>query len=838
MHQGEIKMNYRVVISFAVALFSIAALSLAEQVVVSLDPATTIAKPDSHFFVCIDLQGLEPDMFISSVEFTLTFDTCVVFWDSTITFDGTCLDSSGWDIKVHNESYRDLDVWMIGGQMLQCNGCVLRIGFLVNASCVQACGGESTLLEFSRFVINESEPGATTHDGSVIVNRGPYFTDPEDGTEFYVNEGPTEGCNTLCYTLEAVDPDGDSLSILWLANDSTLANGATLDTVGPGMWKFCWAPPKRVGNSLAGECYPDTFIVYSTCGAGGLGSSSCCLDTIIVTTCVDSLHLHAFWPDTTDYHACGQVKIPLYLETNYGLCFEDLHIYAFDITLRYDTEHLNAFEVGNVGLITQHLGALTYGINEDAGLISIAMGFNDELTGCRMPEAIVYVGFEVAGATEASSNLELSIDHVKANEGYPRVCWENGFLHVVNFSIEGDVLYSDNGTPISDAKVKIWAGDSIMTSPADDTVYTDTNGHYGIGPMLGCSDYCVKVQMDPLDMPDPTQVITSLDAAYILMHIGGTMAFSHNDSLAADITGNGTISGYDVALLLQEIVGFDTEYPIGEWIFEPAFRCYANVSASRTGEDYEGVIIGDVTQNWPNEGTPKSGIVYDPDVIIDDRIREKEEEEETYFTFPITFSKTDGIIAASFRVSYNPEVLTAIEAKTTEISASCSLACKIDPGEIRVAMAGSRPLSGSGAIVEIEFKTTSDEIDLEMDIWINEPTIIEFSFPIKVVFDTTPSGYALFPNHPNPFNPCTSIRFSLPDTRCKTQDTRQDVSLKIYNILGQEVRSLIDELREPGYYTVTWDGRDERGNDVSSGIYYYRLQAGNFVSTKKMILMK
>ncbi|MFQ6092079.1 MAG: FlgD immunoglobulin-like domain containing protein, partial [bacterium] len=64
------------------------------------------------------------------------------------------------------------------------------------------------------------------------------------------------------------------------------------------------------------------------------------------------------------------------------------------------------------------------------------------------------------------------------------------------------------------------------------------------------------------------------------------------------------------------------------------------------------------------------------------------------------------------------------------------------------------------------------------------------------------------------------------------------VILKIYNILGQEVRTLVDEVKEPGYYTVTWDGRNERGDEVPSGVYFYRMTAGDFTDTKRMVVMK
>ena len=120
---------------------------------------------------------------------------------------------------------------------------------------------------------------------------------------------------------------------------------------------------------------------------------------------------------------------------------------------------------------------------------------------------------------------------------------------------------------------------------------------------------------------------------------------------------------------------------------------------------------------------------------------------------------------------------------------------------------------------------------------------------------TIPKGFSLGQNYPNPFNPTTTIRFRIPDARSKKQDaghTTQDygqnssltsgflphVSLKIYNILGQEVRTLVDEVKNPGYYRVTWDGRDNVGDEVGSGIYLYRLEAGNFIRVKKLILLR
>ncbi|MFQ6091717.1 MAG: carboxypeptidase regulatory-like domain-containing protein [bacterium] len=99
--------------------------------------------------------------------------------------------------------------------------------------------------------------------------------------------------------------------------------------------------------------------------------------------------------------------------------------------------------------------------------------------------------------------------------------------------------------------------------------------------------------------------------------------------------------------------------------------------------------------------------------------------------------------------------------------------------------------------------------------------------------DLIPEGFALEQNYPNPFNPITSIQYSVVSDLFPPH-----VTLKIYNLLGQEVQRLVDEPQETGYYTVTWDGRDFSGQQVASGVYFCRLQAGEYASTIKMVLMK
>jgi len=93
-----------------------------------------------------------------------------------------------------------------------------------------------------------------------------------------------------------------------------------------------------------------------------------------------------------------------------------------------------------------------------------------------------------------------------------------------------------------------------------------------------------------------------------------------------------------------------------------------------------------------------------------------------------------------------------------------------------------------------------------------------------------PVDYSISNNYPNPFNPLTSINYSL--------SRKSRVTIEIYNVLGQKVITLIDANKLAGEYQVDWNGKDSKGRLVSTGIYFYKFQAGDFVDTKKMLLLK
>jgi hypothetical protein len=111
--------------------------------------------------------------------------------------------------------------------------------------------------------------------------------------------------------------------------------------------------------------------------------------------------------------------------------------------------------------------------------------------------------------------------------------------------------------------------------------------------------------------------------------------------------------------------------------------------------------------------------------------------------------------------------------------------------------------------------------------WVVQMSPVEWE---EVDYTQRPTDFALHQNYPNPFNPSTIIQYALPRTAL--------VKIEVYNVLGQRVRTLVDRIEEPGYKIINWNGKDDSGNQVCSGVYFCRICAGDFVKSKKMTLLK
>jgi len=130
-------------------------------------------------------------------------------------------------------------------------------------------------------------------------------------------------------------------------------------------------------------------------------------------------------------------------------------------------------------------------------------------------------------------------------------------------------------------------------------------------------------------------------------------------------------------------------------------------------------------------------------------------------------------------------------------------------------------------------KSAGDGDAMISRLWLREANYDPANPPARLENEVQiPEEYTLSQNFPNPFNPSTTIEFGVPG------EAFQDVTLKVFNVLGQTVRELVNGQLPPGRHSITWNGKDNLGMQVSSGLYFYQLNAGEFVAIKKLILMK
>ena len=395
---------------------------------------------------------------------------------------------------------------------------------------------------------------------------------------------------------------------------------------------------------------------------------------------------------------------------------------------------------------------------------------------------------------------DLSIDHVKLNEGDPMVCWQYGAIEVLDFTVQGNIHISDPPfDPVPDVMVEIYNADACTGDP-EDVVYTDEFGDYGWNPAVGCTDYCFCVSKEG-GIPDGT--ISASDASMILRSLCNQIVLTHDEYMAGDVTCDGTVSAYDAAILLQYVVGIDVSALtcIGTWGFEYVgtqtdyaglpFFCVSDLTANLTNEDFEAYLVGDVTQNWM---APKSVVGASPAVAFRGRTA--------------TISLSGEVYAATLE-------LVGVSARSVSVE---GLQCEwnVIDGVTRIAMAGAEPVVDAAITVIVD----SGE-SLELYGSVNEVPFATRTQKVPVI----PADYSLAQNYPNPFNPETTIEFGMPEDA--------QVKVTVFNVLGQVVTALVDAEMPAGYHVVTWDA-----GDMASGVYFYRIQAGEYTATKRMVLMK
>jgi len=198
------------------------------------------------------------------------------------------------------------------------------------------------------------------------------------------------------------------------------------------------------------------------------------------------------------------------------------------------------------------------------------------------------------------------------------------------------------------------------------------------------------------------------------------------------------------------------------------------------------------------------------------------------------------VAGLEFDLSLDTEQMEVEEIRTSLRSQGMNLFYHTKSGKIKIGLLDIYNLStlspGKEPIVRIKLRKKAPKVDLSA-VRIDQAIIVdalaeELRIEIRPnkFIETLPTTFSLAQNYPNPFNPQTVIQYSL------SEDCQ--VRISIYNILGQRVKVLVNEYQLAGYKSVVWDGKNSKGKNVASGVYFYKIQAGKFNNVKKMVLIK
>lgn len=197
-------------------------------------------------------------------------------------------------------------------------------------------------------------------------------------------------------------------------------------------------------------------------------------------------------------------------------------------------------------------------------------------------------------------------------------------------------------------------------------------------------------------------------------------------------------------------------------------------------------------------------------------------------------SEVEDLMAGNLTIGFDPEQVRIIEVTGSSATSDYMVFSHVEDGQLRIAFAGAASQDyGQGSILEIAVEPIGG-VQVFPLLAIEGASINGGLAPVEVVDSPAalalPQTFALQQNWPNPFNPETQVRYSL--------DADSDVRLTIFDMTGQTIATLVSEHQVQGSYTVAWDARNDAGQGVASGVYFYRLDAGSNSLTRKMSLLR
>ncbi|MCK9407921.1 MAG: right-handed parallel beta-helix repeat-containing protein [Bacteroidetes bacterium] len=306
--------------------------------------------------------------------------------------------------------------------------------------------------------------------------------------------------------------------------------------------------------------------------------------------------------------------------------------------------------------------------------------------------------------------------------------------------------------------------------------------------------------------------------------------------LFGDVSGNGQISAFDASLVLQHDVNLIT--------LNSVQKIAGNVNSDSLVDAFDAsyilrYVVG-LISGFPGLG--KMSVETDAFSAFTFSIEKASEPGQ--FDLVISVNKPVNVFSASIGLQFDTLLLKPVTMSRGAASDSMSLVHHFPSGRANIALAGIYPLNTAGDIARFRFVLLDEGKAKESILFTvrkfflnNMDVTAEAGNIILNVNDIVqlPTVFALEQNYPNPFNPTTTVNYQLPEAG--------NVNITIYNVLGQRVRTMMNGVQSPGYYSLQWNGTDDSGKPLSSGMYLYRMEAvtgakQKFVNIKKMLLIK
>lgn len=553
------------------------------------------------------------------------------------------------------------------------------------------------------------------------------------------------------------------------------------------------------------------------------------------------------------------VSVPVYFK-NDSLA----EINEIEFTLNYDNSSgIVSYDYGTF------LGTVVPGLS-DENIVADQNGnikVNMSLLSARIAGVITYLDFNLLGMQGVSdTTLTISIAKVKggAPENYISVIPEDTVsaelvILQTDYEIFGNITYYSGDDPFEVPNV-ILKLDKNYDGVSADTSYIDTSkisGHF-IFESLTEGNYNLSFSKDTVNDCNG-DYISGTDISGIARHVTGEVPFNPDQFIAADVSLDGTVSGYDASLVAQYSVGLIDNFNEikTHWIFKPLNQqTLPNVHAellNQNGQysiEYQPLVfddtlrfisayrLGDVNGNYCHDQLSRynNKQIQFTDITID---------YVPVITFPIIIAEPTFIEGMDLEIEYNEDVFSplsiAFNSSNIRIEKYKSVSNLLSrDGTIKtVTWAIEKPQMVEGIIGEVSFnwynKNKNGKIWLKKFQVNDEPAIggisiigsgnTEFTDGVSIINRLIPEELSLHQNYPNPFNPETTIKWSIP--------LGGNVSMEVYNLQGQLIDHLFSGYKEAGIHEIVWDA-----TAYPSGIFFYRLISNGTTLQKTMLLIK